>query len=131
MQKKYPLLIKDVSLKSELSLIKRVMDAAVKKQEYPIPYNPIYQIEFPEGSNARTRRLIDDEKEGLLIAASSQRNTYIASIIEFVIETGMRRSEILKLKWFNVDLVNGFASLFGTKNGEDRRVPLTRKCTQV
>jgi len=66
------------------------------------------------------------EKERLLTAASSQRNIYIAAIIEFAIETGMRRSEILKLRWCDVDLENGFTSLFDTKNGEDRRVPLTR-----
>ena len=39
------------------------------------------------------------EKERLLTAAASQRNIYIAPIIEFAIETGMRRSEILKLRW--------------------------------
>ena len=71
------------------------------------------------------------EKERLLTAASSQRNIYITSIVEFAIETGMRRSEILKLRWCDVDLVNGFASLYDTKNGEDRRVPLTRRCIEV
>jgi integrase len=44
-----------------------------------------------------------DEKERILAAALSQRNIYIASIIEFAIETGMRRSEILKLQWCDVD----------------------------
>ena len=43
----------------------------------------------------------------------------------------MRRSEILKLRWCDVDLENGFASLYDTKNGEDRRVPLTRRCIEV
>ena len=71
------------------------------------------------------------EKERLLTAASSQRNIYINYIIEFAIETGMRRSEILKLRWCDVDLENGFASLYDTKNGEDRRVPLTRRCIEV
>ena len=63
--------------------------------------------------------------------SSFQRNIYIAPIIEFAIETGMRRSEILKLRWCDVDLENGFASLYDTKNGEDRRVPLTRRCIEV
>ena len=71
------------------------------------------------------------EKERLLTAALLQRNIYIASIIGFAIETGMRRSEILKLRWCDVDLENGFASLYDTKNGEDRRVPLTRRCIEV
>ena len=119
------------SVGSELALMKRVLDTAVKKWGYGIPYNPIKDIEFPKGSTARTRRLVGDEKEHLLTAASSQRNIYIASIVEFAIETGMRRSEILKLRWCDVDLENGFASLYDTKNGEDRRVPLTRRCIEV
>jgi integrase len=116
---------------SELALIKRVLDTAVKKWGYGIPYNPIKGIGFPKGSTARTRRLVSDEKERILAAALSQRNILIASIIEFAIETGMRRSEILKLRWCDVDLENGFAFLYDTKNGEDRRVPLTRRCIEV
>ncbi|MBB44072.1 MAG: integrase [Rhodospirillaceae bacterium] len=123
--------VKGGSVGSELALIKRVLDTAIKKWGYGIPYNPIKDIQFPKGSKARTRRLIGDEKERLLVAASSQRNIYICSIIEFAIETGMRRSEMLKLRWCDVDLDNGFASLFDTKNEEDRRVPLTRRCTAI
>ena len=119
------------SVGSELALMKRVLDTAVKKWGYGIPYNPIRDIEFPKGSASRTRRLTGDEKDRLLSAASSQRNILIAPIIEFAIETGMRRSEILRLKWCDLDLVNGFASLYDTKNGEDRRVPLTRWCIEV
>ena len=119
------------SVGSELALMKRVLDTAIKKWGYGIPYNPIRDIEFPKGSASRTRRLVDDEKDRLLDAALSQRNIVIAPIIEFAIETGMRRSEILRLRWCDLDLGNGFAFLYDTKNGEDRRVPLTRRCLEV
>ena len=119
------------SVGAELALMKRVLDTAVRKWGYGIPYNPIYDIEYPKGSGARTRRLLGNEKDRLLIAAKTQKNFYIAFIIEFAIETGMRRSEILKLRWCDLDLENGFASLYDTKNGEDRRVPLTRRCVEV
>lgn len=124
-------IVKGGSVGSELALMKRVLDTAVRKWGYGIPYNPIKDIEFPKGSNPRTRRLQEGEKKHLLTAASSQRNIYIASIIEFAIETGMRRSEILKLRWCDVNLENGYAFLYDTKNGEDRRVPLTRRCIKV
>jgi integrase len=52
-------------------------------------------------------------------------------VIEFAIETGMRRSEMLKLKWQDINLETGFALLYDTKNGEDRKVPLTLKCIQL
>ena len=43
----------------------------------------------------------------------------------------MRRSEILKLGWTDIDFTNGFAFLYDTKNGEDRKVPLTKKCMKL
>ena len=38
--------------------------------------------------------------------------------------TGMRRSEVRKLKWADVDLDRGFLLLRDPKSGEDQRVPL-------
>ena len=39
----------------------------------------------------------------------------------------MRRSEILKLKWNDLkNLETGIASLYDTKNGDDRHIPLTK-----
>ena len=119
------------SVCAELALMKRVLETAKRRWGVEIPYNPILEVEFPKGSKPRNRRLRDGEFERLLTAASSQRNIYIAPIIEFAIETGMRRSEILNLRWINVDLDNGFAFLFDTKNGEDRRVPLTKAARDV
>ena len=43
----------------------------------------------------------------------------------------MRRSEILKLRWCDIDFTNGFAFLYDTKNGEDRKVPLTERCVRL
>ena len=43
----------------------------------------------------------------------------------------MRRSEILKLRWCDINLESGFAILYDTKNGEDRSVPLTRDCIHI
>ena len=115
----------------ELALIKRVLETAKRRWGVGIPYNPILEIEFPSSSNPRNRRLRNGELERLLAAASSQRNIFIAPIIEFAIETGMRRSEILNLRWVHIDLDSGFAFLFDTKNGEDRRVPLTKTARDV
>ena len=123
--------VKSGTVHAELMLFRRIFKTAIKKWGYGLLSNPTEHLQLPPPHKSRKRRLVSDEKERLLTAASSQRNIYIASVIEFAIETGMRRSEILKLKWCDVDLENGFASLYDTKNGEDRRVPLTRKCIEV
>jgi len=119
------------SVHAELSLIRRVLDTAIKHWGYDIVENVIKTMKYSKGSVSRTRRLEADEKDRILIAAKAQRNDYICSVIEFAIETGMRRSEILKLKWHDINLETGFASLYDTKNGEDRKVPLTKRCIEV
>tara|TARA_B100000963_G_scaffold338853_1_gene336100 strand:- start:224 stop:619 length:396 start_codon:yes stop_codon:yes gene_type:complete len=43
----------------------------------------------------------------------------------------MSRSEILNLRWIDVDLDSDFAFLFDTKNGEDRKVPLTKTAKDI
>ncbi len=116
---------------ADFMLLRRVFKTALRKWGYGLASNPIEQVQIPSPHKPRKRRLIGDEKERLLTAASSQRNIYITPIIEFAIETGMRRSEILNLRWVDVDLHGGFAFLFDTKNGEDRRVPLTKAARDV
>jgi integrase len=123
--------VKSGTVHADLMMFRRVFKTAIHKWGYGLPKNPVEYLQLPSPHKSRKRRLMPSEKEHLLTAASSQRNIYIAPMIEFAIETGMRRSEILKLRWCDVDLENGFASLYDTKNGEDRRVPLTRRCIEV
>jgi integrase len=79
----------------------------------------------------RDRRLNGDEKERLLAALHNCRSSWIAPLFEFSIETACRRSEALKLKWADVDLGKRIAILRGTKNGDNRVIPLSGKAVQV
>ena len=119
------------TVRAELRLIGRVIQTAIVKWGIGVPYNPIKDITLPRGSRPRNRRLLEGELELILMNASTQRNVFINPVIEFAIETGMRRSEILNLTWSDVDLTKGFAYLFDTKNGSDRRVPLTKYCREI
>ncbi|MBL6768690.1 MAG: site-specific integrase [Alphaproteobacteria bacterium] len=123
--------VKHGTVHAQFMLLKRVFRTATFKWGYGIPKNPIEQLQLPPTHKSRKRRLVGNEKERLLYAACSQKNIYIAYIIEFAIETGMRRSEILKLRWHDIDFTNGFAFLYDTKNGEDRKVPLTKRCMKL
>ena len=123
--------VKSGTVHADLMMFRRVFKTAIHKWGYGLPSNPVEHLQLPSPNKSRKRRLMLHEKDRLLIAAKTQKNIYIASIIEFAIETGMRRSEMLRLRWCDVDLEIGFASLYDTKNGEDRRVPLTRRCVKV
>ena len=125
------LIVKDGTIKSELMLIKRVFNIAIDKWNYGIPFNAFNGLDIPSPHKPRTRRLVSNELSVLISYAEKQRNKYISTIIQFAVETGMRRSEIVKLKWDDVNLDTGIASLYDTKNGDDRHIPLTKNAIQL
>ena len=64
-------------------------------------------------------------------ASSETKVWYLWPIIEFAIETGMRRSEILSMKWEHIGIDNQRVLLPLTKNGSSRWVPLTKKALDI
>ena len=93
--------------------------------------NPVDRVKMPPSSPARNRRLEDGEFERLEEAARETKNPHILPIIVFAVETGMRRGEILGLRWEHVDLDRRIAYLPLIKNGSSREVPLSPKAAEV
>jgi integrase len=52
-------------------------------------------------------------------------------IIALAIQTGLRRGELLGLRWQNVDLHRRFVLIPDSKNGRSRHVVLTRRVIRV
>ncbi|WP_428898437.1 Site-specific recombinase XerD [Parelusimicrobium proximum] len=63
-------------------------------------------------------------KRKVRIGTKLLRNYKLLPIISIAIMTGMRRGEILGLKWENIDLNSGFIYLLDTKSGKPREIPL-------
>ena len=124
-------IVKECTVRGELTLMKRVLDYGIRILGVGLTDNPIKFIELPSTYTPRTRRLENDEFERLLNIALKQKNPLIAPIIIFAVETGMRRSEILKMRWSDIDEIKKTAKLINTKNGDDRTVPLTRNAFKV
>jgi len=76
---------------------------------------------LPE-NNRRLRYLTKDECQILINCCSS----HLRPIVITALNTGMRRGEILRLTWDQVDLKHGFILLdmTMTKNGERREIPI-------
>ena len=115
----------------DLILIKHCIKIARLEWGVSMPNNPVDSIRIPNGIKRRERRLIDGEYEALREAARHCKNLLIWPVIDFAIETAMRRSEILSLRWENIDRKFTIATLPDTKNGSKREVPLTAKAKQV
>lgn len=71
-------------------------------------------------SNARLRFLSKEECQSLVDAC----HPHLKPIVITALNTGMRKGEILGLKWAQVDLRHGFILLGITKSGERREIPI-------
>ncbi|MEW6214906.1 MAG: site-specific integrase [Nitrospirota bacterium] len=75
----------------------------------------------------RLRYLSKEECQSLINACDK----HIRPIVVTALNTGMRKGEILSLKWDNVDLKHGFILLDITKNGERREIPINDTVRQT
>ena len=113
-----------------LALLSHVFTIAVKEWEW-MAVNPVMQISKPKESRGRTRFLSDKEREKLLNACRSSESVFLFVIVTLALSTGMRKGEILGMKWENVDLNKKRITLVETKNGETRVVPLVGKAYEL
>lgn len=76
---------------------------------------------------SRRERVISEEEERRLLAALTGRHEELRPIIILALHTGMRRNEILKLKWTDVDFMANEIRLAegSTKSGKGRTLPMT------
>jgi integrase len=108
----------DASVNREMSCLHHIFTKAVE-------WEMIEQNPFSKGkslilkeNNKRLRFLNEDEIPKLVDACPG----YLQNIVECALNTGMRRGEILSLKWSQVR--NGFIYLNKTKTNEARQIPV-------
>tara|TARA_B100001057_G_scaffold294696_1_gene294797 strand:+ start:130 stop:1110 length:981 start_codon:yes stop_codon:yes gene_type:complete len=115
----------------DLIIIRHAIKIARLEWGVSMPNNPVDDIRIPNGIRKRDRRLREHEYERLRLAAQSCKNPLIWPLTQFAIATAMRRSEILSLRWDDIDLQEQIATLAQTKNGSKREVPLTKLALEI
>jgi len=95
----------------DLILIRHCLKIAMNEWGLMLSSNPVDRVKMPPSSPARKRQLESGEVERLEEAAKQTKNPHIWPVIVFAIETGMRRGEILGLRWEHVDLDRRIAFL--------------------
>lgn len=86
--------------------------------------NPVSKITKPREPRGRERFLSDAERERLLAATQQSSSPYLHVVVVLAISTGMRRGEIMNMRWSDVDFERQMVLISDTKNGTSRSVPL-------
>lgn len=81
----------------------------------------IRKVQSLQGETKRLRYLSKEEIDRLLF--NCDRHLY--PIVFTAVHTGMRKGEILNLKWSQIDLKNGLILIDKTKNFERREIPMS------
>jgi integrase len=105
------------------ALIRRLFNFAKKRRMWS-GENPITYIELEKFDNRRERYLSQDELQRLITELDKDCNPTAALFIRFLLLTGRRRGEVLKLEWSDVDLERGLIRFRHTKNGKTQVVPV-------
>lgn len=120
-------LVSPSSVRRELAILQHCIEIAGRDWGLKLPKNPVAEITKPSQNKSRERRISHDELSRLHEALRNSKNPLLEKIIYFAIHTGMRRGEILSIRWNDLNLEARTAYLADTKNGYSRSVPLTRQ----
>ncbi|MBW6524611.1 site-specific integrase [Sphingomonas sp. RHCKR47] len=93
--------------------------------------NPVRAVETKAVNNARERYVTAEEAARLVAAAAASRNKQLSAIVNLLLLTGMRVSELLSARWANVDLDRRTLFVPISKTGRSRHVPLAQAAVDV
>ncbi len=123
--------VKGGTIRREFALLRHCLEVARKEWGLPLATNPIDQIRLPEESKPRERRLNAGEADLLAAALNTKSALYLKPFLTLAVETGMRRGELLSIRWTEVDLEAMTVRVSHTKNGHPRRIPLTPRAVET
>lgn len=129
--------IKPPSVRREMTLLSSVFEHARSVWKW-ISTNPVREVKRPSNARPRDRRIFGEE-ERLLLAelgymdgvAPETKMQELAYAFLIALETAMRKSEILGLVRPRLHLKARYADLDETKNGDARKVPLSKKAADL
>jgi len=109
----------------EITLLSNLFNVARREWGMEGLRNPVELVRKPKLPKGRERRLAIDEEQFLLRSAA-ESSSLLKALVIVALGTAMRLGEMLNLSWKDVDLITQVAVLHDTKNGESRRVPLSK-----
>jgi integrase len=118
--------VRPATVNRELAVLRHMFNVArtgvLKLTGGAPPENPVSQVAFEREHNARDRILSPEEFSQVVDVAAE----WLKPLLLLAYHTGMRRGELVKLRWDQVDVMRGTIRLRSgdTKTDEPRVIPL-------
>lgn len=113
--------LKPGTVKNILELFRRICNYAVKKGHCdPLPY----RIEVPVPDNQTTEDLTPEQRKRLIEECDKDSHPQAGALMLCALFTGMRRSELFRLKWSDLDFDRQLITLRDTKSGKSHTIPM-------
>lgn len=110
-----------VRVRDILKLLTRLSNFGHKKQLCPgLSFTP----EIPKGDGEKTEDLTPEQLSNLLTAIREDPHEQAGPMMLMVLYTGMRKGELLRLKWKDIDFHHNIITLREPKSGQDETIPL-------
>lgn len=111
-----------------LEILRRTINYGVKRGLIiPLPF----KIEVPRLNNQTTEDLNQNQLKRLIKALDADEDQTAANVMRIALFTGMRRTEIFKLRWKDIDFERGFIRLADPKGGRDQQIPLNDSAREI
>ena len=116
------------TVRNVMELMRRLVNFAAKKL---LCETPSFTIEMPKVNNLKTEDLTPEQLTALLEAIEQDPNLQAANFMRMALFTGMRRGELFRLQWQDVDFERGFIHIRQPKGGVDQKIPLNATAREL
>jgi integrase len=120
--------LKPQTVKHVMGLLKRIVHYGAARE---LCKNLNFEIESVKVDNQKTEDLNPEQLKKLLEEIGKSHDIEAAAIMKLALFTGMRRGEMFKLKWNDIDFQRGFIAIKNPKGGVSQKIPLNEQARQV
>ena len=109
------------TVKNILELLRRIINFGTKNN---LCLGIDFTINLPNVNNEKTEDLTSEQLKNLLKQIDLAPHIQAANMMKLALFSGMRRGEMFKLKWDDINFDTGFIHIIDPKGGPNQRIPL-------
>ena len=119
------------TIRKDFGLLRHMFNVAKGQWGVPLTENPVHNLQLPSVGAPAVRRLPRGAWQAFEAVYEGRSKPMILLMGRIALETAMRRSELLRLEWSDVDRLRSTITIRQGKNGYARFVPISHVCMEA